>query len=70
LLEEELRVEDVDAHRGQRTVGLAGDVRRVLRLLDEVDDTPGVIDPHDAEFARLVDRYIETGDRHVGLMVA
>ena len=38
LLDQELGVEDIDAHAGERDVGLAGHRRRVLRLLQEGED--------------------------------
>ena len=38
LLDEELGLEDIDAHAAQRLVGLAGHRRRVSRLLQEGED--------------------------------
>ncbi len=63
-------VEDVDAHRGQDLVGLVGHPRRVLGLLQEAGDPLAVIDPHDAELARLQARYRQAGDRQVGPVFA
>ena len=63
-------VEDVDAHRGEHLVGLAGHARRVLGLLQEARDTLAVVDPHDAELARLQARHRQAGDRQVGPVVA
>ncbi len=52
LLEQEPGVENVDAHRGQRPPGIARHGRRVLRLLDELDDTACFVHTHHAEPSR------------------
>ena len=64
-----LRLEDVDAHRGERHVGLVGHAGRVLGLLEEGDDAVVAVDMHDAEAGRLHARHLEAADRHVGAAV-
>ena len=66
LLDQEFRVEDVDAHAAQRHVRLARHRRRVLRLLQERQDVVLRIDVHDAEPLGFLQRGLETPDRHVG----
>ena len=68
-VDEELGAEDVDAHRGQRHVGLAGDAGRVGRLLDEGGDPVLVVDVHDAEADGLHPRHLEAADGDVGALV-
>ena len=67
LLEQELRLEDVDAHRGERQVGLvrawpadpsASRRSSMMRSL--------CVDMHDAEAGRLHARHLEAADGHVG----
>ena len=57
-----VRVEDVDAHAGERAVGLAGDGRWILRLLDEVGDEAVRIDRHHAECGGVLARHVDAGD--------
>ena len=59
LLEQEVRVEDVDAHAGQRQVGLARHARRIGRLFQEGEDPVVVVDLHDAEAGRLLARHLD-----------
>ena len=66
---EELGAEDVDAHRGQRHVGLAGDAGRVGGLLDEGGDHVLLVDVHDAEADGLHARHLEAADGDVGALV-
>ncbi len=68
-VEQELRLEDVDAHRGERHLGLVRHARRILRLLEEGDDAVVSIDMHDAEPGRFHARHLEAPDRHVGAAV-
>ncbi len=49
LLEQEPGGEDVDAHRGQAVLGIAGDRLGIRRLLLEADDPAVVVDLHHAE---------------------
>ena len=55
-------VEDVDAHAGQRAVGLARHRRRLGRLLDERGDVALLVDRHDAEGTRLGARHLDAAD--------
>ncbi|CCC96390.1 protein of unknown function [Azospirillum baldaniorum] len=68
LVVEELRVEDVDAHAGQRLVRVSRHRRRVGGLLDEVDDALRLVHMHDAEAGGLGARHLDAGDRHIGLL--
>lgn len=58
-IEQELGVEDVDAHRGEGEIRLVGNGRRVGRLLDEGDDLVLVVDMHDAEADRFHARHFQ-----------
>jgi hypothetical protein len=51
LLEEEVAVEDIDAHRRQGRVVAAGDGRRLGGLLDKAAHAPFLVHAHDAEAA-------------------
>ena len=64
-VEQEFGVEHVDAHRGERHVGLAGHRRRILGLFEEVDDPVGLVDVHHAEARRLLARDFEAADGDV-----
>ena len=66
LLEQEVGLEDVDAHGGERHVRLVGHAGRVLRLLQEGDDAVLGVDVHDAEAGRLHARHLEAADGDVG----
>jgi len=66
LLEQEVAVEHVDAHGGERGVGPPGHGRRVPGLLDEVQDPVVVVDVHHAEAAGLLARDLDAGDRGLG----
>jgi len=68
LLEQEPGVENVNPHRGQRPPGIARHGRRVLRLLDELDDTACFIHTHHPEFAGFADGHVDAGDGHVGVL--
>ncbi len=61
--------EDVDAHRGQRHVGLAGNAGRVGRLLDEGSDGVVLVDVHHPKAYGLHPRHFEAADGHVGAAV-
>jgi hypothetical protein len=62
---QELGMEDVDPHRGQRQIGIARDAWRICRLFDEVNDAVGRIDMHDAEAGRFHTRHFQAADGHV-----
>ena len=55
-------VEDIDAHAGERAVGLAGDGRWILRLLGEVGDEVVRIDRHHTECGGVLARHFDAGD--------
>ena len=65
-VEQELGLEDVDAHRGQRHLRVAGNAGRIGRLLEEGDDAVVVVDMHHAEAPRLLARHLEAADGDVG----
>ena len=69
LLDQELCVENVDAHARQGQVRVAGHGRRVFRLLEERDDAVVILDMHDAEAGRFLARHFHAADRHVGALV-
>ena len=69
LLEQKLRVEDVDPHAGQRHVRIAWDARRIGGLFQERHDAVRLVDGHHAEAGRLHPRHFETADGHVGARV-
>ena len=69
LVDQEPRVEGVDAHARERLVGIAGNMRRVRRLLHEVDDDVVLIDMHHAEAGRFPHRDFERGDGDVGILL-
>ena len=64
-----LRVEHVDAHRGERDVGPARHRLRVLRLLVEAQHAVRVVDRQHAEFARAVERHLDDADGDVRLLL-
>ena len=66
---EEVGAEDVDAHGGERHVGLAGDAGRVGGLLDEGGDHVLLVDVHHAEAGGLHARHLEAADGDVGVLV-
>ena len=66
LLHQELGLEHIDAHRGQRVVRLVGDAGRIGRLLDESDVVVLGVDMHDTETGRLHARHFEAADGDVG----
>src|SRR5262249_3192800 len=61
---------DVLAPPDERPAGPAGDLGRVLRLLDAPDDAPARVDVDDAERARLARRHRERGDGQIRLLLA
>ena len=65
LVEQEFRLEHVDAHAGERCVGPARHRGRVGRLLQERPDVVVVVDMHDAEAGRLAAWHLEAADRDV-----
>ena len=69
LVEQELALEDVDAHGGERHVRLVGHAGRILRLFEEGDDAVLVVDVHDAEAGRLHARHLEAADGDVGARI-
>ncbi len=48
------RLEDIDAHGGERHVRVAGNGWRILRLLDEGGDAVLLVHRHDAEARRPI----------------
>ena len=56
-------VEDVDAHRGEREIGRAGNRDRVRRLFLEAGDPLLLVDRDDAEAARVGDRHLDRRER-------
>ena len=69
LFEKEFGVEDIDTHRRQCAVRVAGNGRRVLGLFDEVDDAIVLVHSHHPELPGFVERHVEAGDGHVGLVL-
>ncbi|MND93382.1 hypothetical protein D3C80_855680 [compost metagenome] len=68
LLDEEAGIEDVDAHRRQGALGIAGNARWDLRLFDELYHAVLVVDGHHAELAGIGNRHVDAGHRHVGAL--
>ena len=68
-VDQEFRVEDIDAHRGESEIGIAWDTRRIGRLLDEVDDLVLVVDMHDAEADGFHARHFKAADRDLGARI-
>ncbi len=65
-LVEVLRLEDVDAHGGQRAILAARHGGRIGRFLHEGADLALLVDVHDAEGRCLAAWYLDTGHRHLG----
>ena len=59
--------EDIDAHAGQRLVGLVRHAGRVFWLLQKRHDAVGAVDRHNAETGRFLARHLDAADRHIGL---
>ncbi len=68
LVDQEFRVEHVDAHAGERGIGLAGHGRRIGGLLHESSDNVLIVDMHDAEGRRVLARHFDAADRDVGAL--
>ena len=70
-LRQHVHVEDVDAHRRQGQVRLAGHRRRRPRLLVESHHPGGVVDGDDAEAMTVFERHLDgrQGDGGAGLLV-
>ena len=66
FVEQKLRIENVDAHAGERNIRFAWHRRGIGRLLEERVDDAIVIDMHDAEGTRLLARHLETAHGNVG----
>jgi hypothetical protein len=66
LLHQEARLEHVDTHRCERIVRLVRDARRVLGLLDEIDDAVAAINMHHAEAGGFHARHLEAADGDIG----
>ena len=66
LVEQEVRVEHVDAHARERHVGPSPHRRRLLRLFNKRADEIVGVDMHDPERGRLAERNLEAADGHVG----
>ena len=65
FVEQQFGVKDVDPHRCQRDVRVAGDRGRVGGLLDERGDVVVLVHGHNAEADRLHPRHFEAGDGDV-----
>jgi hypothetical protein len=65
LLEQEARVEHVNAHRAQRHVAAPRHGRRLGRLLDEGTDAQVLVDPHHAKTDGVLQRHLETAHRDI-----
>ncbi len=63
---QETHREHIDAHGGERAVGITQNAPRVLRLLMKGHDPVVLIHRHDAEGARLIEADGQTGDGHFG----
>ena len=61
-LDQEIGVEEVDAHRGQRTVRVSGHRPRLGRLLVEAHDALVGVDVDDAEARRVGERNVDAAD--------
>ncbi len=64
-IEQELGLEHVDAHAGQRQVGVVGHARRLGRFLQEVDDAVVGVDIHHPEAGGLRPRHLQAAHGHV-----
>src|SRR5262249_31167270 len=62
---ENVRLEQVDAHRRERDPGRAGRADRLFRLFLEADHPPGLVDADDAETAAFFGRNLDGRQRDV-----
>ncbi len=65
FVDQEPGLEHVDAHAGQRLVGIVRHGWRVGRLLDEIKDPVRGVDVHDAEARGLRPRHLDAADGDV-----
>ena len=65
LLIEELGVEHINAHTGQRFVRLTGYRRGLRRFFGKAGDLPGRVDAHHAEGGGFRQRNFQTSHRHI-----
>ena len=66
LLEQELGIEHIDAHAGQRPARIAGQRGRMHGFFNKGDDAVRGVDAHHTETAGLGQGDLDAGDRHVG----
>ena len=66
LVEQKPRAEDIDAHAGQRHLGLVRHARRVGRLFQKTDDPVLGVDMHHAKGGGFHARHLEAADGDVG----
>ena len=69
-LHQTIHREHVDAHRGERVIGIARNGRRRLRLLVKGHDPVVLIRGHHAEGSCLVETDRQAGNGHIGSRVA
>ena len=49
LIEQELRIENIDPHRGQRLLAISRQRRWIRGFFDELEDAIGLVNLHDAK---------------------
>ena len=64
-IDEEGRLEHIDAHAAERDLRFAGHGRRILGLFEEGNDPVLFIDMHDAEAPGFFERSLEAADGDV-----
>ena len=69
LVQQELRLENIDAHAGERSVGLSGHRRRILGLFHKGPDDVIPIGIHDPETGCLNAGNLDAADRHIGILL-
>ena len=62
---QEIPVEDINAHRRQRVIRIAGDCGRVFRLFQEGQDAPGLVHIHDTKGGGFHARHGQAADGHI-----
>ena len=62
---QEIPVEDIDAHRSQGMIRIAGDRGRVFRLFQKGQDAPGLVDIHHAKGGGFHARHGQAADGHI-----
>jgi hypothetical protein len=66
FFDQEFGVEHIYAHAAKRSLGFAGHGRRIAWLFEKLDDAVVLIHMHDAKTLGLLQRRLQTTNRHVG----